>query len=141
MTIHIKKLRNDAVVPSYAHAHDAGMDLYACESMVITAGTRGLVPTGIAMAIPAGYVGLIWDKSGVALKFGLKVMGGVIDSGYRGEIKVIVHNLSSADYVVKAGEKVAQMLIQQVMQMPITEVEDLDSTTRGEGGFGSTGLK
>ena len=141
MTIHIKKLRNDAVVPSYAHAHDAGMDLYACERMVITAGTRGLVPTGIAMAIPAGYVGLIWDKSGVALKFGLKVMGGVIDSGYRGEIKVIVHNLSSADYVVKAGEKVAQMLIQQVMQMPITEVEDLDSTTRGEGGFGSTGLK
>lgn len=139
--IHIKKLISTAVVPSYAHAHDAGMDLYACENMVITAGMRGLVPTGMAMAIPAGYVGLIWDKSGMALKFGLKVMGGVIDSGYRGEIKVIVYNLSSADYHVEKGMKVAQMLIQSVVQMPIIEVEDLDSTTRGEGGFGSTGLR
>ncbi len=139
--IHIKKLNSSAVVPSYAHTHDAGMDLYACESIVITAGMRGLVPTGVAMAIPAGYVGLIWDKSGMALKFGLKVMGGVIDSGYRGEIKVIVHNLSSSDYMVRAGEKIAQMLIQPVVQMPLVEVEDLDATLRGKGGFGSTGLK
>ncbi len=139
--IHIKKLNSTAIVPSYAHPHDAGMDLYACESMTIKAGERGLVPTGIAMAIPSGYVGLIWDKSGMALKFGLKVMGGVIDSGYRGEIKIIVHNLSSADYTVKAGEKVAQMLIQQVVQMPLVEIDSLDDTSRGVGGFGSTELK
>jgi len=139
--IQIKKLSSTAVVPSYAHAHDAGMDLYACESMVITAGERGLVPTGMAMAIPAGYVGLIWDKSGMALKFGLKVMGGVIDAGYRGEVKIVMHNLSSADYHVEKGMKVAQMLIQPVMQMPLAEVSELDSTPRGEGGFGSTGLR
>ncbi len=139
--IQIKKLNSNAVIPSYAHAHDAGMDLYASESMVIKAGGRVLVPTSIAMAIPAGNVGLIWDKSGMAAKFGLKVMGGVIDAGYRGEIKIIVHNLSSLDYHVEVGMKVAQMLIQPVMQLPLREVDELDATVRGEGGFGSTGLK
>jgi dUTP pyrophosphatase len=141
MKIQIKKLNSDAIIPQYAHAHDAGMDLYACESMVIKAGERGVVPTGIAMAIPSGYVGLIWDKSGMAAKFGLKTMAGVIDAGYRGEVKIVMHNLSSADYTVKAGEKIAQMLIQPVLQMPLVEVESLDDTSRGVGGFGSTGLK
>ncbi len=141
MTIQIKKIISTAVLPSYAHAHDAGMDLYASEGMVIRAGERVLVPTGIAMAIPAGYVGLIWDKSGMAAKFGLKTMAGVIDAGYRGEVKIVMHNLSTVDYAVEKGMKVAQMLIQPVVQMPLVEVETLDSTSRGVGGFGSTGLK
>jgi len=139
--IHIKKLSATAVVPSYAHVHDAGMDLYASDVIVIKSGTRVLVPTGISMAIPSGYVGLIWDKSGMAAKFGLKTMAGVIDAGYRGEVKIVMHNLSAVDYTVKAGEKIAQMLIQPVVQMPLVEVEDLDATLRGKGGFGSTGLK
>ena len=139
--IQIKKLNSTAVLPSYAHVHDAGMDLYASESMLIKAGDRVLVPTGIAMAIPAGYVGLIWDKSGMAAKFGLKTMAGVIDAGYRGEVKIVIHNLSSADYTIEKGMKVAQMLIQPVVQMPLTEVDTLDDTSRGVGGFGSTGLK
>ena len=139
--IHIKKLHPNAIIRSYAHIHDAGMDLYASESMVIKAGERVLVPTGIAMAIPEGYVGLIWDKSGMAAKFGLKTMAGVIDAGYRGEVKIVMYNLSSLDYAVEKGMKVAQMLIQPVVQMPLMEVVELDATVRGEGGFGSTGLK
>ncbi len=139
--IQLKKLNNDAVLPCYAHLSDAGMDFFACESVVIKSGERGVIATGIAMAIPAGYVGLIWDKSGMAAKHGLKTMAGVIDSGYRGEVKIVVHNLSAIDYQVNAGEKVAQMLIQPVVQLPLLEVEELDSTSRGVGGFGSTGMK
>jgi len=141
MVIEIKKLTATAIIPKYVHTNDAGMDFYAGESMVIKAGERVLVPTGIAMAIPSGYVGLIWDKSGMAAKFGLKTMAGVIDAGYRGEIKIVIHNLSNRDYQVEKGTKIAQMLIQKVEQKEIVEVTELDSTARGEGGFGSTGLK
>ncbi len=140
MTIKIKKLHQDAVVPRYAKEHDAGMDFYASESLVLQPGERRLVSTGIAMAIPSGYVGLIWDKSGIATKHGLKTMAGVIDAGYRGEIRILVHNLGNEEFVVEKGNKVAQMLIQPVEQREVMEVEKLDSTDRGEGGFGSTGV-
>ena len=92
------------------------------------------------MAIPSGYVGLIWDKSGIAANHGLKTMAGVIDSGYRGEIKILIHNLSSRPYTVQSGTKIAQMLIQPVVQNEIIEVKELDDTSRGVGGFGSTGI-
>lgn len=141
MTIPIKKLSATATIPRYIHPHDAGMDLYSCETLTIGSGERKLIPTGIAMAIPSGYVGLIWDKSGIATNHGLKTMAGVIDSGYRGEIKILVHNLSSESYTVQAGEKIAQMLIQPVEQKKIIEVEELDETSRGAGGFGSTGME
>jgi len=100
-----------------------------------------LIPTGIALAIPSGYVGLIWDKSGIATNHGLKTMAGVIDSGYRGEVKILIHNLSNQPYTVQAGTKIAQMLIQPVVQNEIIEVKDLDDTSRGERGFGSTGME
>ncbi|HIH12989.1 TPA: dUTP diphosphatase [Candidatus Woesearchaeota archaeon] len=138
--IKIKKLSPSAILPCYAHPHDAGMDLFTCERLTLLPGERKLVLTGIAMAIPSGYVGLIWDKSGMAAK-GLKTMGGVIDSGYRGEIKIVVHNLSDQSFTFEAGTKVAQMLIQPVEQKKLLEVEELEDTSRGEGGFGSTGLK
>lgn len=140
MTIHIKKLTSTAKLPNYAHPHDAGMDLYSCETTIIPPGERQLIPTGIAMSIPAGYVGLVWDKSGIATNHGLKTMAGVIDAGYRGEVKILVHNLSSKPYTVEAGSKIAQLLIQPVEQKKIVEVEELDDTSRGQKGFGSSGV-
>lgn len=139
MTIHIKKLTSTAKLPSYAHPHDAGMDLYAVEATTIFPQERKLIPTGIAMSIPAGYVGLVWDKSGIATNHGLKTMAGVIDAGYRGEVKILVHNLSNKSYTVEAGSKIAQLLIQPVEQKKIVEVEELEETERGEKGFGSSG--
>lgn len=140
MTIKIKKLSEDAIPPKYANPRDAGMDFYSNEEITINPNERRLISTGISMAIPEGYVGLIWDKSGLASKHGLKTMAGVIDAGYRGEIKILVHNLSEQEYKVEKGKKIAQMLIQPITQKQLLEVEDLDQTERGEGGFGSTGL-
>jgi len=141
MAIHIKKLSTTATLPRYIHPHDAGMDLYSSETIIVNPGERKLIPTGIALAIPSGYVGLIWDKSGIATNHGLKTMAGVIDSGYRGEVKILIHNLSNQPYTVQAGTKIAQMLIQPVVQNEIIEVKDLDDTSRGERGFGSTGME
>lgn len=140
MTIKIKKLSTDAILPKYAHPNDAGMDFYANETTVLQPNERKLISTGISMAIPEGYVGLLWDKSGIASKYGIKTMAGVIDSGYRGEIKILVHNLSNTSYTFEKGKKVAQMLIQPIEQKKLVEVEDLEDTNRGKGGFGSTGL-
>ena len=141
MTVKIKKLFPDAKLPSYAHPRDAGMDLFSNENTIISPQERKIISTGIAMAIPSGYAGLIWDKSGIAHNHGLKTMGGVIDSNYRGEIKVVIHNLSNIPFVIEKGTKIAQMLIQPVEQKEIFEVEDLDDTSRGEKGFGSSGMK
>ncbi len=140
MKIFVKKLHHDAKLPTYAHSFDAGMDLYSVEDFSVKSGEIIAVPTGIAMEIPKGYVGLIWDKSGLALKSGVKTMGGVVDSGYRGEIKVILTNLSSDALEIKKGQKIAQMLIQKVEQCEVHEVEKLSETDRAEKGFGSTGL-
>jgi len=105
ITIKIKKLKPDAVLPNYAHSGDAGMDMYASEDVHIRKGERAKVPTGIAMEIPEGYVGLVWDKSGLSINHGLKTLGGVIDAGYRGEIIIGIANLSSEDYTLKKGTK------------------------------------
>jgi dUTP pyrophosphatase len=141
MTIKIKKLHPEAKLPQYANPNDAGMDFYANETIIINPNDRKLISTGISLAIPHGYVGLIWDKSGIASKHGIKTMAGVVDSSYRGEIKVLLHNLSENNYVVEKGNKIAQMLIQPVEQRQIKEVETLEETERGSGGFGSTGIK
>ncbi len=139
MQLYIKKVRDDARVPTFAHSTDAGMDLYACEDSTILPGVRAQVPTGIACAIPDGYVGLVWDKSGISHKGGLKTLGGVIDAGYRGEVLVGLVNVSDASYTFKKGDKIAQMLIQKIEQPEIVVVEELDDTPRGVGGFGSKG--
>ena len=97
------------------------------------------VRTGIAAQIPEGYVGLVWDKSGIAIKEGIKTLGGVIDSGYRGEILVGMINLGDKDYVFETGHKLAQLLIQKVEHIEVVEVRELSETPRGKGGFGSTG--
>lgn len=139
MKLQIKKLHSDARLPEYALPGDAGMDLFALESVSLEPGARTDIGTGLAIAIPEGYVGLIWDKSGLSNRHGLKVLGGVIDSGYRGEIRVGLINLGSEPVSFESGHKVAQMLIQRVESPEIVEVETLDETERGSGGFGSTG--
>lgn len=139
MEIKIKKLSEDAKVPTYAHHNDAGFDLYAIENVAVPAGARVLVGTGLAMEIPDGYVGLVWDKSGLSNTHGLKTLGGVIDAGYRGEVKVGIVNLGATDYTIDAGHKVAQMLIQKVEHVETKEVDELSDATRGWNGFGSTG--
>lgn len=139
MELRIKKVRPTAKVPFYAHATDAGMDLFAAETVVLNPGAIIGVPSGIACAIPEGCVGLIWEKSGLAAK-GIAVFGGVIDSAYRGEIIVLLRNVGKEPYTFEQGNKVAQMLIQPVLQPTLVEVEELDETDRGAGGFGSTGV-
>ncbi|MEK7452863.1 MAG: dUTP diphosphatase [Patescibacteria group bacterium] len=141
MKIKFQKILSDAKIPSFAQSGDAGMDLYSSESLDIYPGEIKAVSIGVKMEIPEGYVALIWDKSGLALKSGVKTMGGVIDSGYRGEIKVIITNLSKEVLKVEKGNKIAQMLIQKFESPEIEIVEELSNTKRGDGGFGSTGLK
>lgn len=141
MVLRIKKFDKEAKLPCYANKGDAGLDLYSNEELLLRVGERVLVSTGIAMAIPSGFVGLIWDKSGIAAKFGIKTMAGVVDSSYRGEVKIVLHNLSNENFKIEKGMKIAQMLIQPVESKEILEVEDLEDTERGEGGFGSTGLR
>lgn len=140
MNIQVKKLHPEAKVPSFAHPGDAGMDLYSVAELILKAGERVSVPTGIAMALPEGYVALVWDKSGVSHKFGVKVLGGVIDSGYRGEYLVGLVNLSQESFEIKVGQKIAQLLIQKVEHPEVEEVTELDETSRGDGRFGSTGV-
>ncbi len=141
--IHFKKLRPDAHIPVYGTEFAAGADLYACadEPVRIPAGETGFVHTGIAMAIPVGLVGLIYARSGLACKRGIAPANkvGVIDSDYRGEIIVALHNHSGEEIQIGGGERVAQMVIAPYLFAEYQEVEELDSTVRGEGGFGSTG--
>ena len=140
--VSVQKLAADAVVPKYAHDGDAGVDLYSAINLNLKPGERALVPTGLKMAIPSGYEGQVRPKSGLALKHGVTVLNtpGTVDAPYRGEVGVIVINHDkSAAYEIKKGEKIAQMVFNKVEYVTFTEVPELDATTRGEGGFGSTG--
>lgn len=137
-TIKVERINDSAKLPTRAHAFDAGLDLYANDYYSIAPYSQALISTGIKMAIPDGFVGLIWDKSGLASK-GYKTMGGVIDSGYRGEIKIVFKNLSEDIYNIEPGQKIAQILIQKVELPEIEEGLVNDETDRQTGGFGSTG--
>jgi dUTP pyrophosphatase len=140
LRIKIRKV-GDVKTPNYAHVGDAGLDFHSAEDdYILKPGERKGFATGIEMEIPEGYVGLIWDKSGLAFKNGLKVMAGVVDSTYRGEIVIVLVNLGSKEYTVKKNTKIAQMLIQKVEQVEIEEVGNLSDTKRGSGKFGSTGI-
>ena len=140
MKIRVKKLHPDAKVPAFAHPGDAGMDLFSVEDMTIAPGARASVPTGIAIELPEGYVSLVWDKSGPSHKFGVKTLGGVLDSGYRGEYLIGLVNLGREPFEIQRGQKIAQLLIQRVEHPEIQETDELSDTSRGAGGFGSTGV-
>lgn len=137
-TLRLRKVHTDALLPTRAHHDDAGIDLYTYKEVTLPPHTTVKISTGIALAIPTGFVGLIWDKSSVSGK-GIKTLGGVIDAQYRGELIVVLHNLNDEAYTCKQGDKIAQMLIQKVEFFPIEEAQELDETDRGRGGFGSTG--
>ena len=133
-----KKLYESAKNPTKSHVDDAGWDLYAFETVSIPVGATVLVSTGIAMAIPKGYAALIWDRSSMGVK-GVHRHAGVIDCGYRGEVKVCLHNTTKEPFHVERGDRIAQLIIQEVPSFIQHGVEELDSTDRGSGGFGSTG--
>jgi len=143
--INIKKVRENAKIPTYGTEYAAGADLYACidNEEVFAPGETKLIPTGISMAIPTGYVGLVYARSGLASKRGLAPANkvGVIDSDYRGEIFVALHNHSTEEKVIDKNERIAQIVIAPYLKAEFLETEELDETSRGEGGFGSTGTK
>ncbi|MCK4431012.1 MAG: dUTP diphosphatase [Candidatus Aminicenantes bacterium] len=138
MELKIKKIHKNAKLPHYGHKGDAGLDIFSTIDCVLRKREVKAIPTGIKVAIPEGYVGLIWDKSGVSLE-GVHRLAGVVDSGYRGEVKIVMANLSDEPFSIEKGMKIAQLLIQPVVEVEVVEVEDLEATPRGENGFGSTG--
>jgi dUTP pyrophosphatase len=137
-------MHENAVIPQYAHLSDAGADLVSVESVTLRPGERRLVPTGIAIALPEGYVGLVHPRSGLAIRNGVALVNapGTIDAGYRGEIKVCLINLDPQVIVeLPAGTRIAQLVVQEVARANFVEVSELSETQRGDGGFGSTGLQ
>lgn len=143
--VNIKKLNENAVIPTYGTEYAAGADLYACmdEAVTINSGETAFIKTGLAMEVPVGYAGLIYARSGLACKKGLAPANkvGVIDSDYRGEIMVALHNHSNEAVVVESGERIAQLVITPYIVAAFNQVDELEETVRGEGGFGSTGRK
>ena len=141
--IRVKKLKKNAVLPTYGSAEAAGADLYACldAPVIIPAGESVFIPTGLAMELPKGYAGLIYARSGLACKRGLAPANkvGVVDSDYRGEFMIVLHNHGTVAQTIEHGERIAQLVITPVFTPGFTEVDDLSDTERSDGGFGSTG--
>jgi dUTP pyrophosphatase len=144
VTVRVKRLNNGAglPLPAYATAGAAGMDICAAESVNLRIGKRASVATGFAFAIPEGFEVQVRPRSGLALKNGITCLNtpGTIDSDYRGEVKVILANLGDEDFQIKTGDRIAQIVVAPVTQAAMVEVDDLDKTERGAGGFGSTGV-
>ncbi|MBI4389207.1 MAG: dUTP diphosphatase [Nitrospinae bacterium] len=138
-----KTLRSPCMVagdylPVYAHPGDAGADLRSAVDDIVPARGRKLIPTGIRIALPPGHVGLVWPRSGLAVNRGIDSGAGVIDSQYRGEIKVLLFNHTDADFIINRGDRIAQLLVQKAETVEFIQVRELDDTPRGENGFGST---
>lgn len=141
--VQFKKLHPDAIIPDYAHAGDAGLDLYSIQEDIIEPLSWKLIPTGLACKLPKGTEGQVRSKSGIALKNGVFVLNtpGTVDENYRGEIGVMLYNLNTKQaFEIKKGQKIAQYVINAVEYVKTEEVDVLDETSRGQGGFGSTGL-
>ena len=140
MKLGFKRIHPDAVLPAYAHESDAGMDVRSVEELVIPSGRRALVHTGLVAVIPAGYEIQVRPRSGLALKSGVTVLNtpGTVDSGYRGEIGVILANFGEADFKVAKGDRIAQLVFAPVTRAEVIEVGEFEGTDRGAGGIGST---
>jgi dUTP pyrophosphatase len=139
--LQVRLLHPQAQIPRRAHPGDAGSDLFSVEEVVIPAGERRAVATGIALAIPRGYGGFVQPRSGLAFKHGIMLTNspGLIDAGYRGELRVSLYNSGGEDFLVAVGERIAQLVIQRVEEPDFAVVDELGETSRGEGGFGSSG--
>ena len=139
--LEILRLRDDAVVPERAYAGDAGLDLSTCERVELLPGERTVAPTGLAVAIPEGYAGFVQPRSGLAARNGITVVNspGLIDSGYRGEIRIVLLNTDrERTFVAEAGDRIAQLVVLPVPELGVREVEELPATERGVRGFGSS---
>jgi dUTP pyrophosphatase len=138
----IRRLHEGAVLPSRAYPGDAGLDLAAAEAAELNPGSRATIGTGLAIALPDGHAGLVLPRSGLASKHGIGVLNapGLIDSGYRGEVRVILHNHGSETFRVDPGMRIAQLVLVAVEDVALVAVEELPATERGEGGHGSSGL-
>ena len=137
----IMRLRPEAVLPARAYTGDAGLDLAACEPVTLAPGARAVVPTGLAVAIPEGHAGFVQPRSGLAARHGITIVNtpGLVDSGYRGELKVILHNTDTAEpFVVEAGMRIAQLVVLPVPEVELVEVDELPASERGASGFGSS---
>ena len=144
MEIKVERINKDIELPKYQHfGEDAGLDLHAAEELTIKSGEYKLIKTGLKIAVPKGYAAFVYPRSGLALKKGVTVLNadGVIDSGYRGEVGVILINHGTEDFNVNFNDRIAQLIIQQVNTIEWNEVESLSESQRGEGGFGHTGIK
>jgi dUTP pyrophosphatase len=141
MQIPLKRLDSDLPMPRHAHGGDAGVDLYAREPVTLAPGAFGIVPTGVAVAIPEGFVGLVAPRSGLAAAHGISVVNspGIVDSGYRGEIKVILINQGTSEVAFERGDRIAQLVVAPFVEQDLIEVDELPESPRGEGGLGSTG--
>ena len=139
MELKVKKLVPEAKMPTKGHPGDAGIDFYALERVTFAPGAQERVRTGVALEIPEGHVGLVWDKSSISFNNHLKVMGGVIDAGFRGEFVASLVNMGSEPQTIEAGQKFTQMLIQRFEECDIVETDTLSDTVRGAGREGSTG--
>ena len=140
--IAVTRLRDDAVLPTRAYDGDAGLDLSACERREIGPGERALIGTGIAVAIPDGHAGFVTPRSGLATRHGITIVNtpGLVDSGYRGELRVILHNTDRAEpFLVEPGMRIAQLVVVAVPRSALREVDELPESERGAGGFGSSG--
>ena len=141
MKIPLLRLDGGLPAPSHAHSGDAGVDLHARESRLLAAGERAMIPTGIAVAIPEGHCGLVTPRSGLAARHGLSIVNspGIVDAGYRGELRVTLVNLGSDPYKIERGDRIAQLVVVPVALQEFVEVEELPPSHRGSAGFGSTG--
>ncbi|WP_300402262.1 dUTP diphosphatase [uncultured Nocardioides sp.] len=142
MPVPVVRLDPELPLPSYAHPGDAGADLHTTVDVVLAPGERALVPTGIALALPEGYVGLVHPRSGLAARHGVSIVNtpGTVDAGYRGEVKVLLVNLDPTEPVeLRRGERIAQLVVQRVERAAFVEVDALPDSARGSGGYGSTG--
>lgn len=143
LRIPLRRLDPDLPVPRYAHPGDAGADLLSAEDFTLAPGQRRLVPTGVALALPSGWVGLVHPRSGLAVRHGVGLVNapGTVDAGYRGEIRVcLINHDPHTEVTFRRGDRIAQLVVQQVAQAEFLVVDALEESTRGEGGFGSTGL-
>ena len=132
-------VEGDGSLPGYATPGAAGADLRTAEEVTLAPGARAAVPTGIRLALPEGHVGLIWPRSGLAVRHGLDTLAGVVDADYRGEVKVVLVNHGAEPVHLEKGERIAQLLVQRVERVDFTRAAALDGTARGDGGFGSSG--
>lgn len=139
VVLKIKKLSKNTKLPTYAHTSDVGLDIYSIENIILKPGERKAIKTGISIQFPRGYAIFVWDRSGLAVKEGITVLAGVMDSGYRGEYQIVLLNTSKKSYKINKGDKIAQLILQKVEKAEIEEVKELSKSKRQKGGFGSTG--